>query len=186
MDEFKEHNDKLGVNGMDTMWLGKFGGSVNRKFRWTAELVRKQESDYIVKCPDVITRNKIRAELIFQPRIIMEETFVKISHRPSLDSGSITIDIFDCEREGFASLYQFLETIYEYAMPELLVKHSSFENVILNIKLYDGCGTVIESWTLSQLYISAFQWGYIEDDDLSMTFKYEKSDYTNHTVEIMR
>lgn len=135
------------------MGIGKLGDNFSlpkRKFRWLASITSKDGKTHL------------------QP------TFVKMSSRPypcensekSCSQSSdfvyeckfserkiFSITVLDAQNENMTSLYQWLATVYYFGTnPQTAIKESGQGEAVVHLQLLDGCGVLMESFTMKDCY----------------------------------
>ena len=150
------------------MGLGKLGSNnvtFSGRFRWMATLLSEDEKT-----------------------THLEKTFVKVSPRPNLDKleeqklDEITITILDVENdEKTKPLYDWLGETYR-----LREKDEKYEPepAKLIIDLYDGVGSLLESWILKNVQAKSINFGELDfsssdESILELTFTYTEAEYKN-------
>lgn len=137
--------------------------TLKRKWRWTFQAKFTVESNWT----------------LFPCEHIIPETFIKIHTRPSLTNEgenvlneSVIITIYDIDKNTLNSFYSIWD-----ANEPLLGSGT--------IKLYDGIGTVLETWDLTGLSIRSIESisgvycsHPVEEDDIDVKLDYKNVIYT--------
>jgi len=168
------------------MGLGQLASDTNlvfkRKYRWTFAL----ESP----CGPAIPPHFVK--LASRPNLTIEETEINFLHGKMYLPGkgtweSITVTYYDVGNggAGMSGLYSWLATVYNFTNPACLSQASKIgqgQNSggyagIGTLKLYDGCGTVMEKWTLKQVWPQAINFGELdysssEEVTIELTLRY--------------
>lgn len=169
------------------MGIGKLGGSqliFKRKFRWT------------FRCEDLCTDNGSTG--------VVEEHFVKIASRPSLTVEeseinflnaktwipgkasweTMSITYYDVATNDNRSLWNWLASVYEFTDPVNLKQASQRRDYAGRgvLQMYDGCGNVLEVWTLNDMWPTAINFGELdysnnEESTIELTLRYSSVDY---------
>lgn len=180
------------------MGLGEIGGSnvvFKRKYRWTLRI----ESP----CGDPIPETIVK--LAARPNLTIEETEINFLHGKTWIPGkgtweTITVTFYDAvgleTGGGTAGLFGWLATVYNFTDPGGLHQSSKVGNgagglfgggggyggkAVLN--LYDGCGTVMETWELEHVWPQVVNFGELdysssEEATIELTLRYTNVTYT--------
>lgn len=173
------------------MGLGKLGGSdiiFKRRYRWTFSLT--------TPCGPPVSEQIVK--LASRPNLTIEETEINFMHGKMWIPGkgtweTITVTFYDTAGDNsLGGLYSWLATIYDFTNPVTLFQSSKRGNGqagnggyagVANLALYDGCGTVLENWQLSNMWPQAINFGdldYSQSDEVTieLTLRYSEVTYT--------
>jgi len=120
---------------------------------------------------------------------VLTETFCKVSTRPSLvnkdeekkedwipgkqKEDSISVTLYDPTNDKVEEIGVIFREFYDDENKETFeLKEGVFGT--FELKLYDGCGTIMETWTLNDAVMSALNFGDFNGNDfnIEITIKY--------------
>lgn len=138
--------------------IGRPDITFKRKFRWTFEI-----SGYCNNQKNFIPEHFVK--VASRPNLEIEE--VEINHLnakmwlPGKGTWqTITVTYYDVADPSMQSLWNWLATIYNFSDA---VKMTQAEKVDWNatgqLNMYDGCGTLIESWALQHMFPTGINFG---------------------------
>lgn len=130
--------------------------------------------------------------------------YVKVASRPKLDVDvtelhflnavsyipgkgkwqPITITWRDVAKSDMAGIWNWIATVYNFQQPNNLPQAEKKDwNGSATLRLYDGCGSVLETWTLSSMWPQSVDWGDLdysssEEVTMAVTFQYSQVKYT--------
>lgn len=174
------------------MGLGEFRTNANivfkRKYRWTFEI------DPV--CKNVLAIPTYFVKLASRPNLTIEETEINYLNGKMWIPGkgtweTITVTFYDLADggQGVSSLYSWLATTYDFTDPVNLKQSSKVgdwgsDGYSANgkLSLYDGCGTMMEQWTLSNMFPQAVNFGELdysssEEVTIEVTLRYSEAKY---------
>ena len=162
-----------------------------RKYRWTFELrpfcKRGTIPTYFVK-------------LAARPSLTIEETEINylngkmwIPGKGTWETTTVTFYDLSDGSTGLADLYTWLATTYDFTDPVKLKQSSKIGSLADGkgyscngaLKLYDGCGTMMEEWDLSNMWPQAVNFGELdysssEEVTIEVTLRYSQVRYINY------
>ncbi len=166
------------------MGLGKLGLPnlvFKRKYRWTFEIQNLPVGN--------IPKHYVK--LGARPNLSIEETEINFLHGKQFIPGkgtweTITVTYYDVAPQdaSMAPLWGWLASVYDFMHPDNLYQAStkaSYSGLGL-ILLYDGCGTILESWTLYDIWPQAINFGELdysssEECTIELTMRYSTVKY---------
>jgi hypothetical protein len=160
-----------------------------RKYRWTFEIIpyckNKAIPTYFVK-------------LASRPNLTIEETEINYLNGKMWIPGkgtweTITVTFYDISDGGvgITSLYSWLATTYDFTDPIGLKQSSKIGTPNSGgysadgyLNLFDGCGTNMETWILSNMFPQAVNFGELdysssEEVTIEVTLRYAECQYEN-------
>lgn len=167
------------------MGIGQLGFSnlvFKRKFRYTFELFDICGSDSVPKH---------YVKLAARPNLSIEETEVNFLNAKTWIPGkaaweTITVTYIDVATEDVRPLFRWLASVYDFTDPVQLSQGSMREDYSATavIKLYDGCGNSLETWTLKDVWPTGVNFGdldYASSDEatIELTLRYSSVAYEN-------
>lgn len=170
---------------MANMGLGVLAGPnlvFKRKFRWTL--------DINTNCGYHIPQQLVK--VAGRPNISIEETEIHFLNGKMYIPGkatweTITVTFYDVGhyQQGVGGLYSWLTAVYNFTNPVTLQQSSSIQGYSATgvLNLYDGCGTVMETWTLSNMFPQTINFGDLdysssEEVTIEVTLRYSQVQYT--------
>lgn len=152
--------------------------------------------------PDVILKRKFRFKLwVYIPALgAVHSDFVKVAARPQLDVDEMELNFLngvtwipgkgrwqplnvtylDVTDTALRTLHDWISTIYELVDPDKL--HQSEKSGWIGtgyVEMYDGCGTLLEQWTLNNMWPQSVNWGdldYANSEEATIDVVYRYSD----------
>ena len=180
---------------MINMGIGPLGGGDvihKRKFRWTFEVYKANATGG--KAGLLVPQHFVK--LASRPNISIEETEINFLHGKSYIPGkgtweTITVTYYDVSRAngGVANegLWNWLASVYDFTNPVTLNHASTREGYsgIGDLSMYDGCGVVLEGWTLGDCWPQAVNFGELdysssEECLIEVTLRYGNVSYVNY------
>lgn len=157
--------------------VGLPGVIFKRKFRWTLEL--NTPCGYI---PPHFVKGAAR------PSLEIEETEINFLNAVSWIPGKakwqpINVVYRDIPHKDMAVLYSWIATIYNFTDPVgLQMSEKRGWNGIGKLNLYDGCGTVLETWLLASVFPTSVNFGELdyessEEVTIELTLRYSEVKY---------
>jgi len=171
---------------MVNMGLGTIGNAGiihKRKFRWT----------FAVDGPCDIKVKESFVKLASRPNLSIEETEINYLNGKTWIPGkgtweTITITYYDVAGENIG-LWSWLASVYDFASdnaPVALKQATARQDYsgTCTLTMYDGCGVPIESWTLSDAWPQAMNFGDLdysssEEATIEVTLRYAQVQYKN-------
>jgi len=155
-----------------------------RKYRWTFELQSP--------CGPTIPPHFVK--LAARPNFTIEEQEINFLHGKMYLPGkgtweSITVTYYDVGNggNGISGLYSWLATVYNFLEPACLSQSSKIGSGPGSggyagsgtLQLYDGCGSVMEKWTLKQVWPTGVNFGELdyassEEVTIELTLRYSE------------
>ena len=164
--------------------IGRSDITFKRKFRWTFEIQGF--------CDDI--KNKVPEHFVkvaARPNLSVEETEINHLNAKMWIPGkgtwdTITVTYIDVAHDEMRSLWNWLATVYNFTDPVFLSQGEKRDwdaTGILN--MYDGCGTLLESWQLQHMFPSAINFGdldYSSSDEatIELTLRYSDVKYRSY------
>jgi len=164
--------------------IGRADMTFKRKFRWTFEIQGF--------CHDI--KNKVPEHFVkvaARPNLSVEETEINHLNAKMWIPGkgtwdTITVTYIDVAHDEMRSLWNWLATVYNFTDPVYLSQGEKRDwdaTGILN--MYDGCGTLLESWQLQHMFPSAINFGdldYSSSDEatIELTLRYSDVKYRSY------
>ena len=129
---------------------------IKRKFRWTFEATTcggNQIPPYYLKSAS-------------RPELTMDETQIDFLNGRMWIPGKATwaempVTFIDVAAPDFAPLWGWLSSVYQFDVPASLqmnTKPAEYQGTAY-IYLYDGCGNIIEEWTLNNCWPKSYKFG---------------------------
>jgi hypothetical protein len=171
---------------MGTMGIGDIGGpsiNIKRKFRWTFRVDFEGSTCKLRSVPDSFVK------LAARPNIDIEETEINHLNGKTWIPGkgtwqTVEVTYYDVGTNGNEPLFNWLATIYDYTNPIQLNQASKRSDYAGNgvLKLYDGCGEVMEIWQLQDMWCKAINFGELdyassEECTIAVTLRYSNVKY---------
>jgi len=172
------------------MGLGQIGNSnlvFKRKFRWT----------FVVEnvCGDSVPEHFVK--LAARPNISIEETEINFLNAKTWIPGkgtweTITVTYYDVATGDNAALWRWLANVYDFTDPTNLPQASARGGAGNNgfsgtgqLRLFDGCGTLLETWTMKGMWPTAINFGDLdysnsEECTVELTLRYDEVQYRNN------
>ena len=157
-----------------------------RKYRWTFSLKPYCQDTFI---PEAFVKVANR------PSLTIEETEINYLHGKMWIPGKgtweqLTVTYYDIgNTQGIANLYGWLAGIYDFLNPQTL-QQSSRKGDAKNtgyagtgtLKLFDGCGTTMEQWTLGGVWPTSINFGDLdysssEEVTVELTLRFHEAKY---------
>lgn len=168
---------------MANMGIGKLGGSqliFKRKFRWTFRVDEicggQSVEEHFVK-------------IASRPNLSIEETEINFQNAKTYIPGkatweTITVTYYDVATIDNAPLWNWLASVYEFTDPVALKQGSQRVHYSGRgtLNLFDGCGNVLETWVLNDMWPTAMNFGELdysssEESTIELTLRYASVDY---------
>jgi hypothetical protein len=107
---------------------------------------------------------------------------------PFADFSTITTTFWD-DGQSMEPFYKVIQSMYRFdgVKTEEITEEQRLALLgTLELKLYDGCANLIESWTLSKAWPQAINWGELSCDphdvaEIETTWRYNEAKYQNYT-----
>jgi hypothetical protein len=147
------------------MGLGLIGGNnviFKRKFRWTFKVAGPSH---------FVDANWVK--LASRPNLSVEETEINFLNGKMFIPGkgtweTITVTYYDLEATGgggvLNGLFQWLASVFDFTDPINLFQSSkpNCYGTTCVLQMYDGCGNSMETWTLSNTWPNAINFGELD------------------------
>lgn len=179
---------------LQQMGLGKLGDRslvFKRKFRWTFKVEDVCSSDERqTSVPDSFVK------LAARPNLTIEETEINRLNAKGWIPGkasweTITVTYYDVADRDNLALWTWLASVYDFTDPINLKMGSRRNDYAAKgvLKLYDGCGTAIEQWTLEDLWPQAINFGELdysssEESNIELTLRYSQVKYKSFCPDV--
>lgn len=155
-----------------------------RKFRWTFEMF-----GFCNNQKNTVPEHFVKVAA--RPNLEVEET--EINHLNARDWipgkatwQTITVTYLDVANQEMSSLWNWLATIYDFTNPITLWQGERRDwNSTAVLSMYDGCGTLLETWQLKKVFPTGIDFGdldYSSSDiaEISLTLRYSDVKYTSY------
>lgn len=172
--------------GID-MGIGKLGGQdivFKRKFRWTMSMVWNTQpiDEYFVK---VASRPSLSVE---EQEINFLNGKTWIPGKGSWETMEITFyDVGGAAGTSMSTLYSWLSSVYNFSDPIGLSQSSSSRGYGAEgtLRLYDGCGVIMEKWSLGNMWPTAVNFGDLdysnnEEVNITLTVRFSEVRYDSY------
>ena len=170
---------------MVDMGIGELGNPrtiIKRKFRWTLEF----DADNFYVPPSFV-------KLASRPNINIEETEINYLNAKTWIPGkatweTINVTYYDVAGSENVDLWSWLATVYNFLdrgnNPTQASMRSDYA-AIGTLKLYDGCGKDLETWTLEDCWPQAVNFGGLDmassdDVNIEVTLRYSNAIFKNN------
>jgi hypothetical protein len=128
-----------------------------RKYRWTLEIRGLCVGDI----PPFYVKTAAR------PSLTIDETEINFLHGKTWIPGkgtweSLNVTYYDVKNNpNLSTLYSWLATVYNFTDPIGIHQASTIRGYagLGILKMFDGCGTVLEEWNLHNMWPQAVNWG---------------------------
>ena len=176
-----------GGMGVGEVGVGDKNAVFKRKFRWTFEIASNGSCDWFV--PPFFCKVAAR------PNISFEETEVNWQNDKMWIPGkatweAITVTYMDVggtlDGNNNLGIYDWLTSVFDFTNPNKKFMNSRRENYTGTaiLKLLDGCGSIMETWQLSDAWPQAINFGdldYSSSDivDIEITLRYSQVSFTS-------
>ncbi len=175
-----------------TMGIGPIGNSdvvFKRKFRWLFTIYTSCDNG----SPGIATVPASVVKLAARPNLTIEETEINFLNAKTWIPGkgsweTITVTYYDVGGASLGptmgALYSWLATVYDFTDSVCLRQSSTRAGYagegILN--LYDGCGNMMEQWTLNNMWPQAVNFGELdysssEEVTIELTLRFSEVTY---------
>lgn len=137
--------------------LGAPGVIIKRKFRWSISILTP--CGFI---PGIYCRSAAR------PSLEVESTQIDFLNATTWVPGKarwqpITLSFLDVADAQMTGLYNWIATIYNFTDPVVLGQGEKTDwNGIATMYMYDGCGNVLETWTLGSCFPQSINFGDVD------------------------
>jgi hypothetical protein len=138
---------------------------------------------------DSVPRHYVK--IASRPNLSIEETEVNFLNAKTWIPGkaaweTITVTYIDVATAEAAPLFRWLASVYDFTDP-INLRMGSIRNdyaATAVIKLWDGCGSLLESWTLKDVWPTAVNFGDLdysnsEECTIELTLRYSDVTYVN-------
>ena len=168
------------------MGIGQLGFKnlvFKRKFRFTFELF------------DICGGQSVPKHFVkvaSRPNLSVEETEVNFLNAKTWIPGkasweTMTVTYIDVASSEVAPLYNWLASVYDFTDPINLKMGATRMDYSATgvLKLWDGCGSIMETWTMKDVWPTAINFGdldYASSDEctIELTLRYTDVVYENH------
>lgn len=176
---------------MIDMGIGQLGGSGvlhKRKFRWTFEVFK--QGDNGAQGAQLVPEHFVKTAA--RPNITIEETEINFLNAKTYIPGkgtweTLTVTYYDVAVQGGTGnegLWTWLANVYDYTKPVSLKQNSIRKGYagVGSLKLYDGCGTALEQWTMGDMWPQSVNFGELdyassEEVTIEVTLRYSNVAY---------
>lgn len=172
---------------------------------------RKPMGIGVIGRPDITFKNKFRWTFEIQGfcnnmKNRVPEHFVKVAARPNLSIeeveinhlnakmwipgkgtwNTITVTYLDVAHEEMRSLYDWLASVYNFTDPVHLTQAEKRDwNATGVLNMYDGCGTLLESWILQYMFPTEMNFGELdysssEVAEIELTLRFSDVKYKSY------
>lgn len=147
-----------------------------RKFRWTFEIQGFCDNEKNV-VPEHFVKTAAR------PNLAIEETEINHLNARMWIPGkasweTMTVTYMDVAHEQMRTLYNWLATVYDFTDPvNLTMGNKGDWGATGVLSLYDGCGVLLETWYLENMWPTAINFGELdyassEEATIELTLRY--------------
>ena len=169
--------------------MGRSNVLHKRKFRWTFEVFQQTENG---QGAQVVPEHFVKTAA--RPNISIEETEINYLNAKTYIPGkgtweTITVTYYDVAVSGGTGnegLWTWLANVYDYTKPVSLKQNSIRRGYagVGNLKLYDGCGSPLEQWTMGDCWPQSVNFGELdysssEECTIEVTLRYANVAYTS-------
>jgi len=167
------------------MGIGLLGNAnliIKRKFRWTFEVQRSCHGSQ-----QNIPANFVK--LASRPNLEIEEQELNYLNAKTWIPGkaswqTISVTYYDVASQANLNLWNWLASVYNFGnivTLEMGSQRQDYAGVGLLI-MYDGCGTPLEQWTLTDLWPTGINFGELdyassEEATIELTLRYSNAQY---------
>lgn len=155
-----------------------------RKFRWTFEIF-----GFCANEKNVVPEHFVN--VASRPNLAIEETEINHLNAKTWIPGkasweTISVTYLDVAHEQMNSLWNWLATVYDFTDPiNLKMGNKRDWSATGVLSMYDGCGTLIETWQLQHMFPTAINFGdldYSSSDiaTIELTLRYSDVKYRSH------
>jgi hypothetical protein len=170
---------------MAEMGIGRLGFQnlvFKRKFRFTFELEDICNSN-------VVPKHFVK--LAARPNLTVSETEINFLNAKSWIPGkaeweTLSVTYMDVADSTMAPLYQWMSSVYDFTNPVQLSQGSQANDYAARgiIKLFDGCGSLMELWVLQNVWPTNINFGDLsyadsEEATIELTLRYSDVSYFN-------
>lgn len=178
--------------GIGPVGLGDPNLTVKRKNLWTLEIQGNNPN-----CPFKIPPYFVK--IASRPNISFEETEINFLNDKMWLPGKATweaINVTFMDVAGTLSgqaaggnldLYQWLLSVFDFRSPTKKFMNSKRmgHTATATLKLWDGCGTELETWTLGDVWPQAINFGDLDQSssdtvDIELTLRYSKVSFVHY------
>jgi hypothetical protein len=161
--------------------IGRPDITFKRKFRWTFEIFGFCNNEKN-KVPEHFVRVAARPNLAIEEREINHlNAKMWITGKGTWDT--INVTYIDVAHDEMRSLWNWLATLYDFTNPINLTnaeKRDWDATGVLN--MYDGCGTLLETWQLQHMFPTQINFGDLdysnsEEATIELTLRYSDVKY---------
>ncbi len=173
----EKRNMGIGVIGQPDMVF-------KRKFRYTFEIFGFCDNEKNV-VPEHFVKTASR------PNLAIEETEINHLNAKTWIPGkasweTITVTYIDVASSEMAPLFNWLASVYNFTDPINLEQGSQRGDYTATgiLKMWDGCGQLLETWTIRDVWPSAINFGDLdysnsEESTIELTLRYSDVQYQN-------
>ena len=167
------------------MGIGQLGFKnlvFKRKFRFTFEL------------EDICGSQKVPKHYVkvaSRPNLSVEETEINFLNAKTWIPGkasweTMTVTYIDVATQDAKPLFDWLASVYNFTNPVTLEQGSSRADYTATaiLKMWDGCGQLLETWTMKDVWPSGINFGEVayadsEECTIELTLRYSEVKYEN-------
>lgn len=164
--------------------IGQPDITFKRKFRWTFEI-----QGFCGKESNIVPEHFVK--VASRPNISIEELEINHLNAKTWIPGkasweTITVTYIDVAHISQKPLWDWLATVYNFTNPITLEQGEKRDwNATGTLYMYDGCGTLLESWKLRYMWPTAINFGDLdyssnEEATIELTLRYSDVEYTSH------
>lgn len=161
--------------------IGQPDVTFKRKFRWTFEVFGFCDNQKNVVPESFVTMSS-------RPNLTIEETEINHLNAKTWIPGkssweTITVTYLDVAHNEMKSLWTWLATVYDFTDPVGLKQGTKRDwDATGVLTMYDGCGTIIETWEMKHMFPTAVNFGDLDysSNDIStieLTLRYSDVTY---------
>lgn len=164
--------------------IGSNNVTFKRKFRWTFSI-----QGFCNNAKNTIPENFVKVAA--RPGLDIEEVEVNFLNAKMWLPGkgtwnTITVTYYDAAYTELQNLYNWLATVYNFADPVNLTQGEKRDwNGTGVLNMYDGCGTLLETWQLLNVFPKAVEFGDLSYEDsaiaeIELTLRYSNVKYQSY------
>lgn len=169
--------------GIGPVGIGAPGTVLKRKHRWSLEVQMNFGGLGI---------DAFWVKSASRPKINIEETEINFLNDKAYIPGKavwepITVTFLDSNRGGAGQVLSWITAIYDFSRITSKKMNSKVENytATVTLKLYDGCGSPMETWTLFDAWPNNADFGELdysnaEPADISVQLRYSQVKYNSN------
>ena len=155
-----------------------------RKFRWTFEI-----SGFCNTASNLIPEHFVK--VASRPNLSIEELEVNHLNAKTWIPGkasweTVTVTYIDVAHITQKKLWDWLATVYDFTKPVQLHQGEKIDwDATGTLSLYDGCGTLLETWQMQHMFPTAINFGELdyssnEEATIELTLRYSDVIYKSY------